>query len=229
MPETIATEIPSAVTPETTIRIQHSHENDTVAPLLVAAWQAYHNGDFDTAMQKYGEVPGGEEQNRAAPNRDALLGMAAIAQQRMQYARAAQFYNRMLELDPGDPDAQAGMFSLRGSNGTDDTETRLKLLLAQRPDAAALHFALGNFYAQQSLWGDAEQAYFNASKQEPDNPLCVFNLAVSLDHLGRTVLAAQYYRLALQLDQAVHSDLDRVQTQLRLDQLAPELLPQHER
>jgi Flp pilus assembly protein TadD len=82
-----------------------------------------------------------------------------------------------------------------------------------------LHFALGNYYAQQARWGEAQQAYFNAYKLEPDNTELAFNLAVSLDRLGQRKLAAQYYQRALQLDPEHHADFDNAKISKRIDEL----------
>lgn len=218
-PEKAVATIEPAVALAQPIHIEHSHASETVDPLLLAAWQAYHTGEFDIAYQHYNKVLDNDAENHRSPNRDALLGMAAIAQQRSQDYLAAEFYNRILSLDPRDPDAHAGMSSLLGEKGEASTESRLKLLLAQRPEAAALHFALGNHYAQLSRWGAAEQAYFSACELESDNAGFAFNLAVSLDHLGQVKLAAQHYRRALQLDHADNTGFDRAQTQLRLNEL----------
>jgi Flp pilus assembly protein TadD len=235
-PPAAVAKIETAVTPMPPIRIEHSHESDTVDPILLAAWQAYRNGDFDIASQHYSEVLRKNAQNHNTPNRDALLGMAAIAQRQSQDAVAAQYYGQVLALDPRDPYVQAGMSSLLGATGVTDEESRLKLLLAQRPEVAALHFALGNHYAAHSRWGDAQPAYFNACALESDNAQFAYNLAVSLDHLGQGKLAAQYYRRALQLDHAgntgsvitntgninpSNASFDHAQTQLRLDELTP--------
>jgi Flp pilus assembly protein TadD len=217
---------PAALAPP--IRIEHNRESDPVDPILLAAWQAYRNGDFDTASQHYSEVLRKDALNNHTPDRDALLGMAAIAQQRSQDAIAAQYYNQLLALDPRDPDAHAGLSSLLGATGAPSAESRLKLLLAQRPESAALHFALANHYADQSRWEDAEQSYFSACKLESDNAQFAFNLAVSLDHLGQAKLAAQHYRHALKLDQAGNPSFDHAQTQLRLDELTSHLVQQHE-
>ena len=62
-----------------------------------------------------------------------------------------------------------------------------------------LQFTLGNQYAQQGRWAEAQQAYFRAFTADPDNPDFAYNLAVSLDHLRQPKLALEYYRRALAL------------------------------
>lgn len=195
------------------IQIQRQMENDGIYSTLTAAYQAYQSGDLATAWQRYREVL-----LKDAKNRDALLGMAAIAQQQGQDEAAIQYYRQVLALDPRDPVALAGMsaFSTGDAAGK---ESRLKLSLAQTPQSAALHFAMGNLYSEQSRWGDAQQAYFNAFRLEPANAQFAFNLATSLDHLGQRKLAAQYYAQALQIDITGNAGFDRVQTQQRLKQL----------
>lgn len=207
--ETLPTPLPG-------IRIERSPQQaNTVDPALLAAWQAYRDGDLNAAGQRYGEILKLDEKNR-----DALLGMAAIAQQQSRDDVAAHYYRQALALDPRDPVAHAGMLSLLGPGNEAGAESRLKLLLAQQPQSSALHFALGNLYAEQSRWGDAQQSYFSASKLEPDSAQFAFNLAVSLDHLGKGESAAQHYRRALQLDGAASpSKIDRAQTQRRLNEL----------
>ena len=212
-------EIESADVPSPPIRIEHSDAGKTIDPILLTAWQAYHNGDWDTAAQHYLDVLHKNIQNHITPDRDALLGMAAIAQQRSQDAIAAQYYAQLLALDPHDPDAHAGMSSLLGVTDAAGAESRLKLLLAQRPEIAVLHFALGNLFAEQSRWGEAEQAYFNACELESVNARFAYNFAVSLDHLGQSKLAAQHYQSALQWDSVKNSSFDHAQTQLRLNAL----------
>lgn len=195
------------------IQIERKLETDSTFATLTAAYQAYRIGDLGTAWQRYREVL-----LKDPKNRDALLGMAAIAQQQGQDDEAIQYYRQVLLLDPRDPVAQAGMsaFSTGDAAGK---ESRLKQSLAQSPQSASLHFALGNLYIEQSRWGDAQQAYFNAFRLEPGNAQFAFSLATSLDHLGQGKLAAQYYGLALQLDTSGNSGFDRVQTQQRLNQL----------
>lgn len=201
------------------IHIEHSHENNWVDPDLLAGWQAYQNGNFDVASEHYSHVLNQDSENHNSPSRDALLGMAAIAQQRSQDQVAARFYNQLLNLDPLDPDAHAGMTSLLADKGLAGTESRLKLLIVQHPEAAALHFALGNHYAELSLWAEAEQAYFSACELDTDNAQYTFNLAISLDHLGQLKQAEQYYRRALHLDSSTNAGFDHMQVKFRLDEL----------
>jgi len=217
--EEITNQDAPAVEQKSAIHIEHHHENNIVNPVLLAGWQAYQNGNFDVASEHYSRVLSQDSDNHNSPSRDALLGMAAIAQQRSQDHVAARFYNQMLALDPLDPDAHAGMISLLGEKGLARTESRLKLLLTQHPEAAVLHFALGNHFAELSLWAEAEQAYFSACKLDIDNAQYAFNLAISLDHLGKLNQAEHHYRRALQLDSSRNAGFDHPKTQFRLDEL----------
>lgn len=210
---TTATSHRSKSHPAQTFTIEKQQQIDTITPLLEAAYRAYRAGDFATAQKNYGEVL-----RQDANNRDALLGMAAIAQQQGQDAAAAQYYGQLLALDPRDAQANAGMSAL-GKGGQSDKESRLKLLLEQQPQSSALHFALGNLYAEQSRWSEAQQAYFDAYSLQPDAAQYAYNLAISLDHLGLGKQAAQYYRRALQLDTSGNTNFDHTQAQHRLDEL----------
>ena len=194
--------------------MQRKTETDTVTPALLNAYQAYQRADYITATQDYREVLG-----KDAHNRDALLGLAAIAQQQGQDETAQHYYRQLLVLDPRDPAAQAALMAYAPDAG--NTESRLKLLLDEQPRSGALHFALGNYYSDMSSWGDAQQYYFNAHTLEPSNAQFTFNLAVSLDHLGQRKLAAQYYQQALQLDVSGNSGFDHAQAQQRLNELTP--------
>ncbi len=211
---TVKTEVPPRATrtPRTPVQIERKEATDPVTLLLQDAYAAYRGGDYDTAQQKYQAVLRQDPRNH-----DALLGMAAIAQERGQDTVASDYYGRLLELDPRDPAAQAGISTL-GKEGATSKESRLKQMLDQQPQSAALHFALGNLYAEQSRWAESQQAYFNAYSLQPDAAQYAFNLAISLDHLGQQKPAAQYYQRALQLDGASNT-FDHAQAEKRLNEL----------
>ena len=186
-------------------------------PLINNAYLAYRSGKLKEARQMYLEVHA-----KDARNTDALLGLAAIAQLQGEDRLAAQYYLRVLTLEPRNAVAHAGMSAL---STDENSESRLKSLLREQSDSAALHFALGNIYAGQSRWGEAQSAYFNAYTLDSNNAELSYNLAVSLDHLGQNKLAVQFYQRALQLDLAgsdhPHSStLDHAQISQRVKELA---------
>jgi len=163
-----------------------------------------------------------EQALRSDPNNlDALLALGAIAQRQGRPADAERYQQRALEADPRDAGAQAA--ALGGSGGGDlmATESRLKSLLAAQPESAQLNFALGNLYARQTRWNEAQQLYFNAVAGDTDNPDYLFNLAVSLDQLRQPKLAAQHYRLALEAAERRPAAFERERVNKRLNQLLP--------
>jgi Flp pilus assembly protein TadD len=195
------------------MNIVRSQDRDTITPTLLDAYQAYQRGDYTTASQGYREVL-----NRDSRNRDALLGLAAIAQQRNQDETAQYYYRQVLVIDPRDPVAQGAMSAYGANNGA-DTESQLKQRLSEQPRSGALNYALGNVFSEQSRWAEAQQAYFNAHTLEPSNAQYIYNLAVSLDHLGQSKVAAQHYQQALQLDTNNNSGFDHAKAQQRLNEL----------
>lgn len=194
------------------IRIEQQ-KTELVDPLLSDAYLAYRSGKLDEARQLYLAMF-----KKDARNPDVLLGLAAIAQQRGENREAAQYFGRALALDPRNAVANAGMSALSADD--DYNESRLKNLLREQGNSAILHFALGNLYAGQSRWGEAQQAYFNAYTLESGNAEFAFNLAVSLDHLGQKKLAAQHYRRAMQLDPSHSAGFDHAQISQRTQELA---------
>jgi tetratricopeptide (TPR) repeat protein len=166
-----------------------------IHPQVNAGYSAYQAGDLARARSEYQQVL------REEPgNRDALLGIAAVEMRGQRYDLADAYYQRILRADPRDPHAQAGLLALR-SQQLDPVlvESRVKSLIAADREANVLYFTLGNQYAQQGRWAEAQQAYFKAFAADPDNADYAFNVAVSLDQLHQPKLALEYYRRALAL------------------------------
>lgn len=185
----------------------------TANPGLNQAYQAFIAGDLGTAQQQYERVV-----QREPNNRDALLGLAAIAVKRQQPEQAASQYVRLLDADPSDGEAIAGLVSLNQGD-PNQNESRLKKVLAQNPQSGAVLFALGNLYARQSRWPDAQQTYFRAYTTAPNNPDYAFNLAVSLDRLNQGKLALDYYQRALALHSASQGNFSPASVQSRIAEL----------
>lgn len=183
---------------------------------LEQAYEAFQTGRLDEAKYVYEEVL-----RKDSKNTDALLGLATIAARQGQSEWAQAYYLRALESDPSDATAQAGVLNTRGQANPGLSESRLKTALASQPESIALHFALGNLYARQNRWSEAQQACFRAYSSEPDNADFIFNLAVSLDHLHQKKLAAQYYRMALDVAANRHTSFDKSQANNRALELQP--------
>jgi tetratricopeptide (TPR) repeat protein len=181
---------------------------------LAAAHAALRAGDLQRAESLYRQTLATE---RDQP--DAHLGMALIEQSRGATAAALVQYRAVLALRPGDPQAWAGLADLTGDGELEGMESRLRNLLATRPDAA-LHFALGNILARQMRWSDAQESYFAAATGAPQNADYAFNLAVALDRLGKGRAAAPHYARALALaGDARAVQFDAVSARTRLQQL----------
>ena len=181
---------------------------------LVRAWESYQNGDFGAARKSYEQMLA-----READNRDALLGLAALDVHARNYSGAEARYQRLLELDPRDSFAQAGLIGLRGQSDPVQSESRLKLLISAQPEASQLHFALGNQYAQQRRWPEAQQAYFRAYSADAENADYAFNLAVSLDQLRQKKAALEYYQRSLALALRQPANFDRGLAEARIQEL----------
>lgn len=188
---------------------------DPVATLLVDAYEAYQKNDFQTALNIYRKVL-----TQDTGNRNALLGIAIIAHRNQQPEIARQYYKKLLELNPKDSQAVAGLMALQTQASSSQDESRLKLLIDQEPQAAHLHYALGNLYVNQGRWNEAQSAFFNAYHYDSDNPDYAYNLAVSLDQLEQGQAALQYYRLALQLAQGKSVNFSFSEVAQRVQQLS---------
>lgn len=183
-------------------------------PVLDGAYQSFNAGDLARSRGAYQQVL------RDNPNsRDALLGLAAVEMQDRHYNAAESYYTRLLVLDPRDAYALAGLIGLRGDSDPQAAESRLKNMIAAQPEASFLHFSLGNQYAAQGRWPEAQQAYFRAFSGDPEHPDFAYNLAVSLDKMHQAKPALEYYRRALALAEGRPATFDRAQVSKRATQL----------
>jgi tetratricopeptide (TPR) repeat protein len=189
--------------------VTKSTPQPSVNPVLMSAYEAYNAGKDAEAQQLYKQVL-----RRDIRNVDALLGLGAIASRQGRSADANAWYGKVLEVDPRNSIAQAALLDNRSQGSELNNETRLKNMLAKQPDDANLHVALGNLYAEQNQWPAAQQAYFDAYSlnRSVDN---AYNLAVSLDQMGKSKLALPYYQQAL-AQASDTSNIDRAALSARI-------------
>ncbi len=186
-----------------------------VDPLVEQAYQAFQRNDLVAARDGYQRALA-----REPTNRDALLGLAAIDVRNGQLSSAEARYLKLLEIDPRDSHAVASLITLRGQLDPVASESRLKSLIATQPESALLYFSLGNQYAQQSRWTEAQAAYFKANSVDPENADYAFNLAVSLDQLHQGKLALEFYQRALALTDKRAASFNPAHARLRVQELS---------
>lgn len=190
--------------------------------LLVLANGDFRQGRYEQSRNRYQQLLKVEPGHRGA-----LLGLAALSIRQNDPARARDIYIRLLTQNPSDPLAKAGLLSVMGNSDPSRAESELKLLLESSPELSPLHFLLGNFYAAGQRWNEAQQAYFNAvqaaGKNGDPSSDYLFNLAVSLEHLGQTAAAARYYLQALEQAGTRPAGFDTAVLRRRLLELQPEV------
>lgn len=150
---------------------------------LTRAYQAFQKGQNQRAKRLYQQIL-----NKHSKNRDALLGLAAIAQRSDQTQAAEYYYQQILKYYPDDSLAQMGLNAVQQAS-PQSSESQIKMLLDQSPQSAYLHFSLGNVYAQQKRWREAQQAYFDAHRFDEQKADYAYNLAVSLEYLHQSKAA----------------------------------------
>ncbi|MDO9113399.1 MAG: tetratricopeptide repeat protein [Polaromonas sp.] len=181
------------------------------ASLMDAAYAAYQAGKTTEATRLYQEVL------RADPTqRDAWLGLAVIAHASNQREPAMDAYKRVLRLEPQNATALAGLSSLITNAGEPQQESRLREMLARSPQEADLNNALGLVLSGEKRWSEAQPLFFKAHSAAPQEPQFAYNLAVTLDHLRKSGLAAQYYETAIKLAQGRASGFDETSARTRL-------------
>lgn len=214
-----ATPTPSAASPALAQNRIAITRGDNAVPRPNAtvndAYAALEAGQFDNAGRLYSQVLRSEPSNV-----DALLGLAAIAQKDNRSDDAQRYFLMILNIEPRHALAQSGLIALMSRADPLAAESRLKQLLAREP-SPPLYFNLGNLYADQGQWPQAQQAYFQAHSLDAKNPDYAYNLAVGLEHLGQQKLALDFYRKALQLASARGTaNFDPARIQERIAQLS---------
>lgn len=184
----------STLPASTTVVVKKNARVDSVHLRLVQAYQHWQQGDNTAARHLYLEILQEERINR-----DALLGLAAIAVRQGQFDSARRYYTQLLQQNVKDKIALAGLVSLMGEMDSVAAESEIKTLLKDEPSASYLYFTLGNIYIQQTRWADAQIAFFNAYRLQNDNADYAYNLAISLDYLSEYTSAMTYYQRAIDL------------------------------
>jgi TolA-binding protein len=204
-PEAAAAEqtLPVYLEPPPAIIINRAGSARARPRLLDQAFDAYRAGDYATAKTHYQAVLAD-----TPASVDALAGLGAIALREGDQRGAAEYYARVLLIDPRHQNAAAVLLGMQKGRDPVQRESAVKTILQEFPEHAFLHYTLGNLYASQQRWADAQQAFFDAHRFDSSNPDYAMNLAVSLDRLGQAQTALDYYQTALKLSEEQRAGFD---------------------
>lgn len=182
------------------------------------AFEAYQSGDFELARQRYREALRSEPKNTDVLN---ALGMLALRDGQTDVAERS--FRQTLTVNPKDALANSQLAVLYGEGDAVSAESRLRNLIANQPESASAHFALGSLMARQSRWREAQQMFFQAHTLDGGDADTLFNLAVSLDRLQQGRLALQYYERALAAQTTRPAAFDRDAVRRRVQSLGASL------
>jgi len=197
------------------IAISRSRSVKASDQLINSAYAQYIAGNYTGAEAEYRKVL-----EKLPESRDALLGIAAIAYRKGDLQNAYENYLKVIKYYPKDAAARTALINMQGRADPVKSESLIKLMIQEEPAAAFLYFTLGNIYAKQSRWADAQQAFFEAYRNQPTNPDYALNLAVSLDHIGQAKAALDYYNKALELADESQVSFNTASVMTRINTLA---------
>jgi cytochrome c-type biogenesis protein CcmH/NrfG len=196
------------------LRLSQTSDTPRVPADVAVGYEALRSGNLGAARRGYTAALASDPSNL-----DAQLGLATVEARSGSYTQAANLYRRVLDLDPRNATALAGLASLTDFSRPEAIESQLRGDVARYPQSAALRFTLGNLYASQSRWSEAQLEYFEAYRLDPASADITFNLAVSLDHLRQPRVASEYYRRALAAARTQAVQFDPAPVERRLAEL----------
>jgi tetratricopeptide (TPR) repeat protein len=165
---------------------------DIVAQQVHEAYKAYQQGQWNQAQILYQDIL-----LQDAYNRDAILGLAAIAARQGDTNQALNLYQQQLERDPKDEYAISGIMALSLDKNSIQLLSDVDRLLDTNPNAVHLLVLKGRLLASQQQWLAAQEVFFNAWQYDKNNADIAYNLAVCLDRLSQTPEAIRFYQMAL--------------------------------
>ena len=203
---------PNVETRTPVLTIASTDQDDKAFGLLNRAFAAFESGDLGGAEAAYREAL------QVAPQHpNALQGLAAILNRTGRNEESLQLYESLLSVDPDNTDAVIALLNGR-DNAPNASESDIKHLIQRHPASAHLRFALGASMAREERWPEARHAFEQALQLDGSNADYFFNLAVSLEHLGRVNAARQNYLQALAV-MTPTSSLDRDVVNASVDRL----------
>jgi tetratricopeptide (TPR) repeat protein len=158
------------------------------------AYTALTAGQRDRAALLYQQWLGTHSEER-----DALLGLAYIAQRAGHDDEALAYYRRVLRQDPEHAQAHANVLTLNSKIDPNQAAISARDRVEQNPGSDATLAALGAILVKQGRLAEAALAFTHAQALAPGNATYAYNLAVARDRLHQYRLARGAYERAIAL------------------------------
>ena len=141
----------------------------------------------------------------AAAKQQSDLKEAEARLRNAKYADAEKIYLRILEHDPNQPDALAGMSQIRlTEQDSASAEVLLKRSLEARPEHAPTLFLLGELRRLDERHADSVEPYKKAFELEPNNADYGLAYGVALKKSGQFAEAEGVLRKVGEMDPNIH-------------------------
>jgi Flp pilus assembly protein TadD len=181
---------------------------------LEQGYTALTTGQFDLATSAYRRAL--QINNH---ERDALLGLAYIAERQNRPDEARELYQRVLRQEPENTTAKAALLARLNDSEPQKAGGLARELAEKNPQSSTALATLGSLMAREGRLAEAQQAFFKAVALEPDNALYTYNLAVALDRLHKPEQAVRYYTRAVALADKTGGSIPREAALQRIEQL----------
>ncbi|RNE93620.1 tetratricopeptide repeat protein [Marichromatium sp. AB32] len=163
-----------------------------VAPLAATPRDAAEAQRLEQALDDYRAT---QLATAERPESHLNIGLLELDARRPEAAERA--YRTALRLDPGFVPGYVNLADLQRALGRDaEAERTLRQGLAQRPEAATLHHALGLALIRQQRWPAAVEALGHAARLAPDNARHAYVLGLAQARAGEPETALATLRAA---------------------------------
>jgi len=127
----------------------------------------------------------------------ALLGRGAALQKLGQAEEARVSYEKVLQIDPANREALSNLTVITGERSPGEALTKLLDLEKQYPSFSPIKAQIGLNYAKMGSMNEALDYLRRATALSPESTMYQYNLALVLDHLGRSEQAVAVYENVL--------------------------------
>jgi tetratricopeptide (TPR) repeat protein len=187
---------------------------NSIQARLVSAQRAMILGRYDSALRIYEEM---YAKNKKDPN--VLLGRAIAMQKIGSTDSAIQAYQELLDIKPGNVDAELNMLGLMGEQYPAVALQRLMALRDNHPDNPGVLAQIAVAQGRLGQYPEALQSLGMASAIDKNNASHLFNMAVIADRMGNKSKAIQYYQSALETD-TIHGGGESIPREAVYERLA---------